>query len=88
MGSAESKAKSIMSRELGYEYTTPYQLLRQLDYTGYTHSYLYKTANYSKLTTTAKLNVVVELAECDKPGLKFCKKTFSQLKHKSLRWVY
>ena len=69
MSSAESKAKSIMSRELGREYTKSYQQLFDGNYTGYTHSYLKKTANFSKLTTTAKLNVVVELAESDLLGI-------------------
>ena len=65
MSAAEMNAKSIMSRELGYEYETSYQRLCQLNFTGYTHSYLRKTANFKQLTTTAKLSVVLELAEYD-----------------------
>ena len=68
MRSAQSKAKSIIRAELGIN-DPSYQRLRELNYTGYTHSYLSKTADFSKLTTTAKLNVVVELAELDKPGI-------------------
>ena len=68
MSSAESKAQSIILAELGLNVPS-YQRLRELNYTGYTDSYLVMTANYSNLTTTAKLNVVLELAESDKPGI-------------------
>ena len=67
--SVESKAQSILSRELGNDYTPSYQRFGELGYTGYTHSYLAKTANYSKLTTTAKLSVVLELAKYDQVGI-------------------
>ena len=65
---AQSKAQSIILSELGL--TAPsYQRLRELGSTGYTQAYLGKTADFTNLTTTAKLNVVVELAELDKPGI-------------------
>ena len=64
MSSAEKKAQLIILAELGL-IAPSYQELLQLGYTGYTHSYLQKTAHFEKLTTTAKLDVVLELAECD-----------------------
>ena len=70
---AESRAKSIMTRELGYEYQTSYQNCLLLDgnmCTGYVHAYLLKKANFKKLTSSAKLSVVLELAECDLFGLR------------------
>ena len=69
MSSAESKAKSILSRELGFEVKESYQRLLELGATGYTNFYLYEIANFEKLTTTAKLSVVLELAECDLLGI-------------------
>ena len=69
MSSTESKAQSIMYRELRKMYETSYQELRELSYTGYTNLYLQKTANFSNLKTTAKLSVVAELADCDLPGI-------------------
>ena len=65
---AQSKAQSIILAELGIN-DPSYQRLRELNYTGYTHSYLSETVNFTNLTTTAKLNVVIELAELDKPGI-------------------
>ena len=71
---AQSKAQSIILAELSIN-DPSYQKLLDGGFTGYTDSYLQETANYSKLTTTAKLNVVVELAELDKPGIEiFVKK--------------
>ena len=64
MSSTESKAQSIILAETGLT-SHPYQLLLDGGFTGFTHSYLKETANLSKLTTTAKLSVVLELAECD-----------------------
>ena len=72
MRSAQSKAKSIIRAELGINHPS-YQRLRELNFTGYTHSYLQETANFSNMTTTAKLRVVAELAECDLPGIEFFK---------------
>ena len=68
MSSAESKAQSIILAELGLNVPS-YQRLRELNYTGYTDSYLVMTANYSNLTTTAKSSVVLELAKCDLVGI-------------------
>ena len=65
---AQSKAQSIILAELGV-HEVSYRRLRELDYTGYTHVYLEKTANFTNMSTTAKLNIAVELAECDKPGI-------------------
>ena len=62
---AESKAKSIFSRESVEIYGASYQQLLGGNFTGYTHAYLYLTANFEKLTSSAKLSVVLELAECD-----------------------
>ena len=67
MSSAESKARSIALAETGFD--DSYQELLELEYTGYTDSYLQKTLDVSKLTTTAKLSVVRELAECDLLGI-------------------
>ena len=64
MSSAESKAQSIILAESGLN-APSYQRLREIDWTGYTHRYLYETASFKNLTTTAKLSVVLELAECD-----------------------
>ena len=69
MSFVESEAKSIIS-ESGYECTASYQKLRELNYTGYTHFYLAKAAEFSKLTTTAKLSLVLKLAEYDLVGIK------------------
>ena len=70
MSSAQSKAQSIIRAELGIN-DRSYQELLDGNFTGYTHSYLYETANFSNLTTTANLRVVAELAECDLPGIEF-----------------
>ena len=69
MSSAETNAQSIMSRELGREYKKSYRQVCEYGWNGYTDSYLEETANYSNLKTTAKLDVVLELAESDKPGI-------------------
>ena len=68
MSSAESKAQSIILAELGLS-DPSYQQLLDGNFTGYTHSYLYETANFSNLTTTAKLDILLELAECDLLGI-------------------
>ena len=68
MDSAESKAKSIILAELGF-HEESYQRLREQRWIGYTHRYLEKTAVFATLKTRAKLNVVLELAECDLPGI-------------------
>ena len=65
---AQSKAQSIILTELGIN-DLSYQELLDGSFTGYTHSYLQETKDSSKLTTTAKLSVVRELAECDLLGI-------------------
>ena len=72
---AELKAKLIILAELGVV-DSSYQQLRDGSFTGYTHSYLYETANFSKLTTTAKLSVVLKLAEYDLARIETSKKDF------------
>ena len=81
MSSAESRAQSIIISELGLTNIPSYQQLRELNFTGYTHAYLQQTANFSNLTTAAKLSVVVKLAKCDQAGIDIFHKTSSQLKH-------
>ena len=68
MSSAESRAKSIILAELGLTHPS-YQELLDGGFTGYTHSYLQETVNLIKLTTNAKLNILLELAECDLLGI-------------------
>ena len=63
---AESKAKWIMPRKFKY---TSYQRLCELNFTGYTDQYLHETANFSTLTTTAKLTKVRKLAKYDLVGI-------------------
>ena len=70
MSPAESRAQSIILVEIGRDVSgLSYQQLLERSYTGYTDFYLQKTANLIKLTTTAKLSVVLELAECDLSGI-------------------
>ena len=76
MASAETKAQKIMLMELGC-FEQSYQRLLELGYTGYTDSYLSETASFSNLTSTAKLDVVLKLAECDLLGIETFKKYFS-----------
>ena len=73
MFSAETKAQKIMQKELGRSKLS-YQRLLEHGYTGYTHLYLERTANSSNLTSTAKLDVVLKLAECDLLGIETFKK--------------
>ena len=61
---AEAKAQSIILAELNLSVPS-YQQVLQLDYTGYTHAYLFETADLKNLKSTAILSVVLELAECD-----------------------
>ena len=75
MFSAETKAQMIMLMELG-RFEPSYQRLLELAGTGYTHLYLERTANFRNLTSTAKLDVVLKLAECDLLGIETLKKYF------------
>ena len=68
MSSAQSKAQAIIRAELGINHPS-YQELLDGNFTGYTHSYLYETANFSNLTTIAKRDILLELAECDLLGI-------------------
>ena len=74
MISAETKARMIMASEFCPPLS--YQWLLKHNFTGYTHRYLYSTANFSNLTSTAKLDVVLKLAECDLLGIETFKKYF------------
>ena len=74
MLSAETKAQMIMASEFCPPLS--YQRLLKLNFTGYTHRYLYSTADLSNLPSTAKLDVVLKLAECDLLGIKTFENTF------------
>ena len=77
MFSAETKAKKIMLMELGRFQPSYRAILLELGGTGYTHLYLERTANFRNLTSTAKLDVVLKLAECDLLGIETLKILFS-----------
>ena len=68
---AETKALMILASHypmIGV-LTLSYNRLLERALTGYTHLYLRATANFSNLESTAKLDVVLKLAECDLLGI-------------------
>ena len=85
MSSVESTAQSIILAETGRNVSgLYYRQLPERNYTGYTEFYLQETADFSNLTTTAKLSVVLELAECDLSGIDNCENKVKHFrKHKN-----
>ena len=76
---AEEKARELLKKETSYDLS--YQKLIKKKKTGFMQVYVYKTADFKTMTTTAKRDVVLSLAKSDLlRDLTFSKFLFSDSK--------
>ena len=63
----DEEANEILKRELGDKWNPQwtYEKLRSDGGYGYTNTYLYKSANYEEFSSSAKIEVMLELAKLD-----------------------
>ena len=60
------EADKILKRELNEKWNeATYEKLRSVGSYGYTNTYLFKSANYEEFSSSAKIEVMLELAKLD-----------------------